>query len=466
MKTSGIDDQLSRTGSSRTDFPRREKRITVRGGRVRQTADLMKRIFHIGVVFGLLLFARAIPGEAGEAEKNIPIQRRNLILIQLESFQNFTVGKTLGGRQVTPNLDALTEEGLWFSRCYPQIWRGNTSDAEFLANTSLMPAEDTAVFQQFTKGQYGSLANILKKKGYACAVFHGNTPDVWNRANMYPALGFTRYDSQEHYKKGLTIGLGLSDRAFYAETLKKLDHLREPFFADVLSLSSHHPFKIPQSEDDFDPSPYQDTVFGDYLRALHYADKTLGEFIAGLRKSGLMNRSLVVIYGDHGGVPLKERERLYHFLNEGRGPLPAHEPEEPANAALWREAVQVPLLFIADGASLSGKTDAPVGQIDIAPTIAGLMSFEMPDALGTDLSRGVPEFVIFRGGSIIKDEIWITNITDERAQTFNLREGARIFREDEGRRLFSQPIERARQMLVSPDRIMENHRINGSNGRR
>lgn len=398
-------------------------------------------------------------GEAGT------LAGRNLILIQLESFQNFAVGRTVRGAPVTPNLNELIERGLWFSRCYPQTAGGNTSDAEFLANTSLMPASQGAVFERFTAGSYHSLAGILREKGYRTGVFHGNTANVWNRPKMYPALGFERFDARKAYATGLKIGLGLADEPFYAETAKKLASWEEPFFASVISLSSHHPFKIPASVDNFDPAPYAGTVLGDYLRSLHYADRALGQFIDALRTSGLLERSLVVIYGDHGGVPLEERERLEHFLStEDRGMPPHDEAGSDPDPAFWRAQLQVPLLFLAEGSTLRGRVDAPVGQVDIATTTAALMGFEIPGALGANLAERTPDLVIFRDGGFIKENFWITPGEGDAKLAFDLGAYPRsfpahgpAFEPDAARILFSAPIEEAARILRSSDAILEEH---------
>lgn len=410
------------------------------------------------IAFILLFVVIVLYSKAVHATEVPSLVGKNVIFIHLESFQNFTIGQTLGGTPLTPNMNALVKQGLWFSRCYPQIAGGNTSDAEFMANTSLLPAATGAVFERFTSGAYHSIGNILKNKGYRTAVFHGNTAKVWNRPTMYPALGFERFDSAAQYARGLKIGLGLADRPFYAETAQKLLSIGEPFFAAVLSLSGHHPFKIPDSEDCFTPAPYTGTVLGDYLRAVHYADAALGSFIAELRRSGLLERSLVVIYGDHGGVPLSEYERLDHFLKSNR----RDEWEDPSpnrpNPALWRERAQVPLLFLAEEAILASSVDVPVGQVDIASTVAGIMGIEMPEAVGTDLTRDTPPFVVFRDGSIIKGNLWITNITDNKALVYSLADGSLIFSGNDGRVLFSGTINQAIEMLRSSDRVLEQHR--------
>lgn len=416
-------------------------------------------------VTALLVAALAVflSGPARAIERGA-LAGRNLIVIQLESFQNITVGRTLRGRPVTPNLNKLLEHGLWFSRCYPQTASGNTSDAEFLANTSLMPASEGAVFERFTSGRYDSLANALRAEGYKTGVFHGNSTNVWNRPNMYPSLGFGRYDSHKDYKPGLKIGLGLADSPFYEQTAQKLAAWKEPFFAMVISLSSHHPFKIPDEAVDFDPAPYDGTVLGDYLRSLHYADMALGEFIGELRESGLLARSLVVIYGDHGGIPLGERERLEHFLlTGGEGIPPSGKPTSAPKPAFWREQRQIPLLFLAEGSSLRGKSDTPVGQLDIAPTVAWLLDFKLPHALGTNLAVKKPGFVVFRDGSIVKDHFWITPVNGKKL-VFNL--GAYphsfppyrlTFDSRSAEVLFSSPLAAAAKMLRSSDVTLEAH---------
>ena len=232
----------------------------------------MKRKF----AAALLSFAFAFLAGGAHAAEAETLAGRNLILIQLESFQNFAVGRSVRGVPVTPNLNDLIERGLWFSHCYPQTAGGNTSDAEFLANASLMPASRGAAFERFTAGSYRSLAGILREKGYRTGVFHGNTANVWNRPKMYPALGFERFDAREAYAPGLKIGLGLADGPFYAETAKKLASWNEPFFAMILSLSSHHPFKIPREADGFDPAPHTGTVLATTCAASITRTRRLG----------------------------------------------------------------------------------------------------------------------------------------------------------------------------------------------
>lgn len=415
----------------------------------------------------LLLFA-VLPQTAARAGDGAALAGRNLIFIQLESFQNFAVGRTVRGVPVTPNLNKLIGRGLWFSRCYPQTGKGNTSDAEFIANTSLMPADGVSVFERYTAGSYGSLAHILRKNGYKTGVFHGNRANVWNRPKMYPALGFERFDAKDSYAPGTKIGLGLADRPFYAETAKKLASWGEPFFAAVISLSSHHPFMIPDAADDFDPSPYAGTALGNYLRSLHYADRALGEFIGALRASGLLERSLVVIYGDHGGVPLEERERLEHFLfSGGAGTPPAGKPSKAPNAAFWRAQLQVPLLFLAEQAGaprLRGKVDAPVGQVDIGVTTAALMGFEMPGAVGKNLAAELPGLVVFRNGGFIRENFWVTPVREGEKLAFDLGaypnsppSGEPSFGPEAAEVIFSGFIRGAADILRSSDAAIESH---------
>ena len=419
-------------------------------------SDNTSRAYPIRFFLFLLAILFALHSKPTNAAE-MPLAGRNVLYIHLESFQNFMIGQTLNGIPITPNLNTLITQGLWFSHCYPQVAGGNTSDAEFMVHTSLLPASKGAVFNQFTSGSYHSIGNILKKKGYNTAVFHGNTANVWNRPAMYPALGLDRFDSAAQYAPGLKIGLGLADRPFYTETAHKLLTLKEPFFADVLSLSGHSPFKIPISEDNFNPAPYTGTVFGDYLRAIHYADGALGLFIAELRHSGLLEKSLAVIYGDHGGLPLSEYERLEHFLNNSQSGQ-TKASSNTIKPALWRARTQVPLLFLAHGAIMPASVGAPVGQVDIAHTVAAMMGAEMPGSVGTNLMHGVPPFVAFRGGSIIKEDLWITNVTDSGAEVYNLANGNLLLSGKEGRLLFSGTIKRAIKMLEASDKVLEQHR--------
>lgn len=330
----------------------------------------------------------------------------NLIMIQVESLQGFTVGLKLNGVEVSPNLNRLVKDSLYFPLAYNQTASGNSSDAEFMANTSLYPTAKGVAYMRFAGNTYNSLGSELKAQGYHAIAFHGDRPGFWNRNHMYPTLGFDRYISKNEFEKGEGIGLGLSDRDFFRQSMGYLTSMRDegkPFFAFLVTLTSHYPFNfgaLKEQVTDLPLGELEDTLIGNYLRSIRYVDAQLGEFMDGLEQENLLDESVIVVYGDHPAIPRGDHEALGKLL--GR---------DLSSTAAWRGIQSVPFLVRLPKGELAGRFDMPTGQMDIAPTLASLMGFSIPTAFGHNLLdpqlKKDDKFVIFRNGSYIKGDEWI-----------------------------------------------------------
>lgn len=327
-------------------------------------------------------------------------KNKNLIIIQVEALQEFTLGLKVDDREVTPHLNALRKRGLYFSRAYNQTALGNSSDAEFMVNTSLFPVAKGVAYVRYGGNRYLSLGKLLQEKGYKTLAFHGDRPGFWNRNHVYPSIGFDRYISNADFKMEESIGLGLSDKSFFKQSLEIIKEQPSPFYAFLITLTSHYPFNFPKIKEQmphFSLGKLEGTLLGDYLRSIHYADEQIGSFVRGLEEAGILKNSLLVIYGDHPGVPLPDREALANLLRR--------DLEAPS---AWREIQKVPLLFyMGEGGFLRGENDTPTGQMDVAPTIANLMGMKMPIAFGRDLLNSQPSAVLFRNGTYVFGQKWV-----------------------------------------------------------
>ena len=299
----------------------------------------------------------------------------NVILVQVEALQSFVIGREWNGQPVTPRLNELLRESVYFERFYHQTAQGRTSDAEFAAQCSLHPLPSGAVFIRHADRSYDCLPGILKERGYATAAFHAYDGGFWNRNVMYGRIGFDRFYSKKHYAMDEPAGWSLGDRSFLRQSERLIGRLKQPFYAFLVTLSSHHPYKLPASARSFDAGEFAGTMFGDYLTAVHYADAALGAFIDRLKADGLWDRSIVVIYGDHDNSiaewPLYER-----FL--GR-------PLHIAERHLLLRAVPL-VVHLPDGAMGGEVRTVPAGQTDIAPTILHLLGVDT----GGRIMAGLP----------------------------------------------------------------------------
>jgi phosphoglycerol transferase MdoB-like AlkP superfamily enzyme len=298
---------------------------------------------------------------------------KNLIIIQVESLENAVINQTIDGQEITPNLNRLANSGLYFNNYYTQVGPGNTADAEFATMNSLYPLADDVAFIDYAKNTYKALPQLLVNNGYKTYSLHGDVPTFWNRSNIYPQLGYQKAFGLNDYVVTRPVGKGpsdLGDEDLFSQSLTRLEGLKQPFMATLITMSSHTPFILPEDLQTLQiPSNtslnYQQQQ---YLESVHYTDKAIGEFIDGLKKDGLYDNSLILIWGDHGSFT-----NISQALGENNI-LP-----ELSNS-------QVPMILLAPGGKIIGTTNIPSSHLDIYPTVANLLGIVPPKSiLGQDL---------------------------------------------------------------------------------
>jgi lipoteichoic acid synthase len=296
---------------------------------------------------------------------------KNLIMIQLEAFQNFPINLSLKGIELTPNLNKLAKDGYYFPNVFQQIGQGNTSDAEFMSNTSIYPTGTIPMSTGYGDRNIPSLPKLLEARGYEADTFHVNDVAFWDRNKLYPALGFTHYYDKPFYTNDNFNTLGASDEELYRVGLEKITALQKqnkPFYAQFITLSSHHPFKIPPEKQNAAlRNILTRSQLGDYLLAINYTDKVLGQFIENLKAAGLWDNTVLVVYGDHFGLQPKDNKPEEILKTIG---VKYHPDITRFNIPLF---IHVPNLK-------SGQTIAQVGgQMDIMPTVANLLGISLKD---------------------------------------------------------------------------------------
>ncbi|MDP4183466.1 MAG: LTA synthase family protein, partial [Bacillota bacterium] len=319
---------------------------------------------------------------------------KNLLIVQVESLQGFTLNKEINGKEITPNLNKLAKENFYFDNYYYQVKGGNTSDAEFLTNTSLYPINEGAVFLRYPTDYYYSLPNALKAKGYSASSFHAYNPSFWNRSIMYKSLGYDKFISYKDFNLDEFVGWGgyaLSDESFFRQSVAKLD-TSKPFYSMMITLSSHHPFDYFQGKSNIDVKPYDKTVLGNYLGAINYVDSCIGKLIDDLKKRNLYDNTVVVIYGDHNALPKPQATDLYNFENV------------EASNLNWIKLQKVPLIIHIPGINEGETINATCGQVDLLPTLANLMDFDFPYSMGQDMFNKKENYALLRDSSVVTDK--------------------------------------------------------------
>lgn len=344
---------------------------------------------------------------------------KNIIGIHAESMQNFVIGLEINGEEVTPNLNKLAKKSLYFNNFYSQVSVGTSSDTEFTLATSLMPSNTGTAFGNHFDKTYVAMPALLKDMGYYTFAMHGNNADYWNRRVMHKRLGYEHFYAKSEFNIDETIGLGLSDSSFFRQAVEKLKTINEEhdkFYGTFIMLTNHTPFSEVDKYGEFDVSKtvddvkYQymeDTKLGHYLKSVHYADKCLGEFFDALEKNGLLDNTVIVLYGDHDArLPIEDYQRFYNYDITTDDVL----PEDAPNYVTFDEYSyelnrKVPLIIWSKDNENNAETiDSVMGMYDVMPTLGNMFGFYNKYALGHDIFNHLDDnVVVFPTGN------WLTN---------------------------------------------------------
>jgi phosphoglycerol transferase MdoB-like AlkP superfamily enzyme len=300
----------------------------------------------------------------------------NVFIIQVESFQAMAFQASIGGNEVTPNINDLYEDSWVCSNAFAQTGAGNTADAEFIANASLLPPMNRAASVAYADRRFPALPRVLSANGYRTVTMHANDVSFWNRRELYGALGFDEYYDKMQFGEKDKMYRGASDEVFFERAGTFIqDELSggEPLYCQLVTLSSHAPYRgVPYSRRPLDlGAEWEGERAADWLGSLSYTDKAVGEFIGWLKKHDLYDSSIIIVYGDHTAIKDLELTGVDEQIVTQLLGRPYSEVDRQ----------KIPLLIHLPGQKATGIIDTPVGQADIMPTVA--------DLLGIDLS-GVP----------------------------------------------------------------------------
>jgi len=352
---------------------------------------------------------------------------KNVIAIHAESLQSFTLGLSFNGKDVTPNLNKLISEGMYFSNFYAQQGVGTSSDSEFTYSSSLLPANNGTVFVNYYNNKYITTQSLLNDKGYYVFSMHGNVGDFWNRDVMHLNIGYDKYYSKNSFVIDEEFGLGLSDKSFFRQVVPMIkeinNELGEPYYGTLITLTNHPPWKDTLLYSDYDVSKtvringevvvrdyLEGTVMGDYIKSVNYMDQAIGNFISEMDNEGLLEDTVIVIYGDHdANIDRKYYNYMYNYnaslddvIKDGEaGYVEFNNYDYELNK-------KVPLIIWTKDMEESVEVMTPMGMIDVAPTLGNMLNIYNPYALGKDIMNIVngENIIVFKDGSYITDKIY------------------------------------------------------------
>ena len=306
---------------------------------------------------------------------------KNVIILQLESLNEFVIGKTINGKEITPNLNKFFSENIYCSDMYNQ-GLGTTADSEFEMENSMYPLENGYVFQKYYNNTWSDIYTTLRKQGYHTSFMHPNTSTFWNREEVYKTgYHIDEYNDIDKFPDIEAAGEFYSDEGFFEEAVKIMNSYEGNFCTTMVSVTTHIPFyltgisnledKVTITQEDM--AGYEEEVFRNYLISCNFVDYAFGKFIENLEETGLLEESILVVYGDHGAglTSTKEIKQLY----EENG----IEYTEFEN---YIKDVHIPFGLKIPGVDENLTLEKAVSKIDIKPTILDLLGVEDDFSIG------------------------------------------------------------------------------------
>lgn len=358
---------------------------------------------------------------------------KNVLVIHGESIQAFTMNLKFNDKELTPNLNALAKEGINFSNFYAQESVGNSSDSEFTSLTSQLPSSSGTVFMNYFNRDYETILKLLKEQGYYTFSMHANIGNAWNRNITYKYLG---YDDFYYYTKDYeideTIGLGLSDKSFFRQSVEKIKDINnnnKNWYGTLIMLTNHTPFSDIGEHSDYsvdyiteDVNPdtgeieeitnkwLEGTKMGNYLKSVHYADEAIGELISELEESGLLDNTVIVLYGDHDSKLKKsEFRKLINSEYYEDVLIDPNDTVSEIDEFTYEINRSVPFIIWSKDIKDSKYTtdvDEVMGMIDVMPTLSNMLGVKPKYALGNDIFSIKDNVVVFPSGNWITDKLY------------------------------------------------------------
>lgn len=341
---------------------------------------------------------------------------RNLIIVQLESLQVFALNAEVEGEAVMPFTREFMQDCLVLE-LYDQSNHGRSSDGEFAMLNGLHPPPTRPLCFAFPDNQYQGLPAVLAQDGYHSVYALPYTGAFWNARHMSSRYGFQEQwflDDFEPARKEEKLGWGMTDEALYRRVLKRLEEVKKPFLAYVVTLGGHHPYEeLDQDQQELEfPENWGDKITRNYLQVCRHRDHSLRYLVSAFDSSPLAENSALLLVGDHdarvGEAGLKALGRQNTLLED-----------------------KVPMLLYAPGTELRGAPGGLAGQIDLCPVLLDL--FGRPNSmtgLGQNVLTQPRSWLVSREGYALNDQGgWL------RLDDFLSEKGREGLNEDQARRL-------------------------------
>lgn len=314
----------------------------------------------------------AIYNPVHQPEDSGELKGKNVVFIVLESFSREFVGslnpQLEGGnyKGFTPFLDELIPQCVTFEQTFSNSGFSIDALPSLLASTPRM-GDKSFVVSPFAINHVTGLGELLGNEGYYTAFFHGADNESLGLQAFVRSAGFQNYSGMTEYYAAKGQGAdfdgtwGIWDGPFMQYFAESMTEMPEPFLTGLFSLSSHHPFDLPEGlEKEF----FKDGRTG-IQATVAYTDYALRQFFATARQQPWFDNTIFIISADHA------------FLNE-----PTHKV---FNNEMGRMMIPI-LIYDPSGTLQPGVREGIMQQIDVTPTLLGLLGYDKPFfAFGNDV---------------------------------------------------------------------------------
>jgi phosphoglycerol transferase MdoB-like AlkP superfamily enzyme len=273
----------------------------------------------------------------------------NIVIIMLESFGNEWVGKFNHGESYTPFLDSLLDHCWYFEY---GISNGKKSIEAVPTISASMPTlmDNPYISSGFSNNRLVGLPGILSKAGYSTAFYHGATNGSMRFNSFAAKLGYESYVGRYEYNNDAHFDKtwGILDEYFNPWTAKQISKLKQPFMANLFTLSSHHPYYVPPAwKNKVKKGPHP------ICKSIHYGDISLAKFFKQAKKEPWYKNTVFVLVADH--TP-STNSALY---------------------SLRTKMYQIPIAFYDPTGRLKAKREKTIfQQADIMPTLLDLANIQ------------------------------------------------------------------------------------------
>ncbi|MFC2152700.1 LTA synthase family protein, partial [Bacteroidota bacterium] len=275
----------------------------------------------------------------------------NVVIIIMESFSREYVGALNNGLGYTPFLDSLIDESLVFTHSFANGKRSMEAMPSIMAGLPAL-TDQTYITSKYASNKINTIATALVKNGYHTAFFHGGKNGTMGFDKFARIAGFNEYYGMNEYPSEIDYdgNWGIYDEEYLQYFCNKVSDFKQPFFVSVFTLTSHHPYEVPEKYKGRFP---KGTL--NIHESIGYSDYSLKRFFKSAEKTDWYNNTLFILTADHTA----QAESSYY------------------NNQLGNYAI--PLIFFHPTDSIfNGESNVISQHTDIFPSIMEYLGYDEP----------------------------------------------------------------------------------------